>query len=96
MCSFTYQNPPTTRNLWVLSAIAFLTLWATLVPLLYRLHRQSEQGEAVWPRVARRSALVALYVSICVGLRLSTTLSWANASLLLVLIALTEVVVSTR
>jgi hypothetical protein len=96
MCSFTYQNPPIPQNRWVLTAILFPTLWATLLPLLYRLHRQPEPDETIMPRVARRSALAALYLAICMGLRLIGALSWANAVLLLVLLVLTEVVVSTR
>jgi hypothetical protein len=90
-------------------AILWLTLWATFLPLAYWVHlrRQrlprTERGmeyraaeEGIVSRAARQSALAALFVTLCLWLRMAQALNWANLILLLLLLVLTEVVLSSR
>jgi hypothetical protein len=94
--SFTYHNPPEGLNLLVALAIFGPTLWASLLPLTYRIHQRVNGTDGLMPAAARQSALAALYLSLCLGLRVMAVLNWANALFLLALFGLTEVLLSTR
>ncbi len=96
LASFTYHNPPEGWNRWIAMAILAPTLWTSLLPLVYALHRRAGQDEDAVLLAARQGALASLYLSICLGLRLVRALNWANALLLLALFVLTEVLLSTR
>jgi len=99
LASFTYFNPPVSRNRALAVAIVWLTLWATLLPLAYWIHlRRQRLGaeEGIVPRAARQSALSALFLALCLWLRLVQGLNWANLIVLLVLVVLTERVLSRR
>jgi hypothetical protein len=99
LASFTYYNPPDAWNRWIVVAILAPTLWATLLPLAYWFHlRRQRLGaeEGVVPRAARQSALAALSITVCVWLSMVRALNWANLILLLLLIVLTEVLLSSR
>jgi hypothetical protein len=96
---FTYYNPPDAWNRWVVVTVLWLTLWATLLPLAYWFHlRRQRLGaeEGIVPRAARQSALAALFVTVCLWLRMVRALNWANLILLLLLLVLTDVLLSTR
>jgi len=96
---FTYHNPPDAWNRWVVVAILALTLWATLLPLAYGLHLRWQRlgtEEGIVSRAARRSALAALAITVCVWLSMIRALSWVNLILLLLLVALTEILISSR
>ena len=94
--SFTYHNPPQGWNRWIAAAILGPALWATFLPLAYEIHLRMDRSENIVPLAARQSALAALYLTICVGLRFIQALNWANAMLLLALFVLTEVLLSAR
>ncbi len=96
LASFTYYNPPEGWNRWIAMAILGPTLWTSLLPLVYALHRQAERGEDAVLLAARQAALASLYLTICLGLRLVRALNWANALLLLALFVCTEILLSTR
>ncbi len=96
LASFTYHNPPEGWNRWIATAILGLTLWTSLLPVVYALQRQGERDEDTVLLAARQSALASLYLTICLGLRLIQALNWANALLLLALFVLTEILLSTR
>ena len=99
LVSFTYYNPPDSFNRWIVVAILALTLWATLLPLAYWFHlRRQRLGdeEGIVPRAARQSALAALSITVCVWLSMVRALNWANLILLLLLVALTEILLSSR
>ena len=96
---FTYYNPPDAFNRWIMVAILALTLWATLLPLAYWFHlRRQRLGdeEAIVARAARQSALAALSITVCVWLSMIRALNWANLLLVLLLVALTEIMLSSR
>jgi hypothetical protein len=94
--SFTYHNPPEGWNRWIATAMLGPTLWATFLPLVYLLHKGQQQREGITLVVARRTAFVALFLALCVGLRLVGALSWANAALLLALCVLVEALSSGK
>jgi hypothetical protein len=99
LASFTYYNPPGAWNRWIVVTILWLTLWATLLPLAYWFHlRRQRLGaeEGIVPRAARQSALAALFITLCLWLRMVRALNWANLILLLLLLVLTEVLLSKR
>ena len=99
LISFTYYNPPDAVNRWIMVAILALTLWATLLPLLYWFHlRRQRLGneEAIVPRAARQGALAALSITACVWLSMIRALNWANLLLVLLLAMLTETLLSSR
>jgi hypothetical protein len=99
LASFTYYNPPGALNRGIAVAILWLTLWATLMPLAYSIHLRRQRlaaEEGIVPRAARQSALVALFISLCLWLRTVQALTWVNLFLLLMLVVLTEVVLSRR
>jgi hypothetical protein len=96
---FTYHSPPNAWNRWIVVVILWLTLWATLLPLAYWFHlRRQRLGteEGIVPRAARQSALGALFVTVCLWLRMVRGLNWANLILLLLLLTLMEVLLATR
>jgi hypothetical protein len=96
---FTYYNPPDAWNRWVAVTVLWLALWATLLPLVYWFHlRRQRLGaeEGIVPRAARQSALAALFVSVCIWLHMARALNWANLALLLLLLGLTEGLLSTQ
>jgi len=94
--SFTYYNPPDLVNRWLALGMFWPTLWATTLPLAYAIHRRRRHGNDLLGRAARQSALLALFVALAVGLGFLKALNWANALLILVLIILTEALLSTR
>jgi hypothetical protein len=94
--SFTYHNPPHGWNRWIAVAILSPTLWASLLPLTYAIHLRLNHANGIMPLAARQSALTALYLTLCAGLRIIRALNWANAILLLALFVLTEILLSTR
>jgi len=94
--SFTYHNPPQGWNLWIAVSILGPTLWTTFLPLACAIHLHMDRSEDIVLFAARQSALAALYLTTCVGLRFIQALNWANAILLLALFVLTEVLLSAR
>lgn len=96
LSSFTYQNPPQGWNRWIAVAMLGPTLWASFLPLTYAVHLRMNHEDGILPSAARQSALTALYLTLCAGLRIIQALNWANAILLLALFICTEVLLSTR
>ncbi len=93
--SFTYHNPPDALNRLIALAILWLTLLATFLPLVYVVNLRLSESD-ILPRAARQSALIALFLMLCVWLRMIRALNWANAILMLSLFIMTEVLLSTR
>jgi len=96
---FTYYNPPLSWYRAVAVAVLWLAVWASLLPLAYWIHlRRQRLGaeEGIVPRAARQSALAALFITLCLWLRMMQALNWANLVLLLLLVGMTEVVLSSR
>jgi len=96
---FTYHNPPDAWNRWIVLVVLWLTLWATLLPAAYWIHLRWQRlgaEEGIVPRAARQSALIALFITLSLWLRMARALNWANLILLLLLLVLAEVLVSTR
>ncbi len=91
---FTYRNPPDAWNRWIALAMLCPTLLATLLPLLYAIHPRLGSSGSVASRAARQSALAALFLTLCVGLRMIRALNWANLMVMLSLFILTEVLLS--
>jgi cation transport ATPase len=93
---FTYNNPPTGGNRWIAVAALWPTVLFTILPPIVWLHQRLGDGDGAMARPLRQSALAALYLSICVWLRMVRALNWANASLLLILFVLTDVLLVSR
>jgi ABC-type transport system involved in multi-copper enzyme maturation permease subunit len=94
--SFTYYNPPSEANRLIALAILWPTLIVTLLlPAFFINLRLRSDGKVVL-RATRQSALVALFLTLCVWLRMIQSLSWTNAIVLLGLLGLTEVLLSAR
>jgi hypothetical protein len=116
---FTYYNPPDAWNRGIVVIVLWVTLWATLLPLVYWIHLRRQrlprtpvpttQGgipkrgvedrgteEGIVPRAARQSALAALFITLCLWLRMVRALNWAYPILLLLLLVLAEVLLATR
>jgi hypothetical protein len=96
---FTYHNPPDAWNRGIVVIVLWVTLWATLLPLVYWIHlRRQHLGaeEGIVPRAARQSALAALFITLCLWLRMVRALNWVYPILLLLLLVLVEVLISTR
>nr|MBC7245986.1 hypothetical protein [Chloroflexota bacterium] len=96
LASFTYYNPPNAWNRWIVVAALWPTLLATFLPLVYALHLRAEKLEGAISSAARQSALAALFVTLCVGLRITQALNWANALLMLLFFVVTEALLSAR
>ena len=94
--TFTYHNAPVGWNLWIATAIVAPTLWTSFLPLTHALLRRREHTEDTLFLAARRSALAALYFTLCMGLRIVGGLNWASAALLLGLFAITEILLTAR
>ena len=94
--SFTYHNPPDGWNRWLATAILGPTLWATFLPLVHLLHKGLKREGNVIPAATRQSAFAAFFVTLCVGLRFVAALTWANATLVLALFVLAEVLLSAK
>jgi cation transport ATPase len=95
LASFTYHNPPEPWNRWIAMAMLWPTLLAMLLPLVYGIHLRLNH-EDIAPRAARQSALAALFLTLCVSLRMMHALNWANVILLLLLFALADTLLSTK
>jgi len=94
--SFTYYNPPSEANRLIALAILWPTLVVTfLLPAFFINLRLRSDGGVVL-RATRHSALAALFLTLCVWLRMTQTLSWTNATLMLGLFLLSEVLLSAR
>jgi hypothetical protein len=106
---FTYYNPPDAWNRGIVVIVLWLTLWATLLPLVYWIHLRRQRlprtargvedrgaEEGIVPRAARQSALAALFITLCLWLRMVRALNWAYLILLLLLLVLAGVLISTR
>jgi len=93
---FTYYNPPEPVNRWLALGILWPTLWATLLPPAYAIHLRRKKTTDILFRATRQSALLALFVAVAIGLGFLGALNWANALLMLVLIVLTEALLSAR
>ena len=96
LASFTYYNPPHAWNRWIALAMLWPTLLTTLMPLIYAIHLYLERSGDALVRAARQSALAALFLTLCLWLRIIRALNWANAILMLVLFVLTDVLLSAR
>ena len=96
LASFTYHNPPDAWNRWIALAILWPTLLASFIPTTYAIHVRLDRSNDPLPRVARQSALAALFLTLCAWLRIIAALNWANAILMLILFALTDVLLSAR
>jgi len=93
---FTYHNPPELVNRWLALGILWPTLWATLWPPAYAMHLRRKKTTDILFRATRQSALLSLFVVVAIGLAFLGALNWANALLMLVLIILTEALLSAR
>ncbi|MGQ9492791.1 MAG: hypothetical protein ACUVR2_03370 [Anaerolineae bacterium] len=96
LASFTYYNPPDAWNKWIVMAALWPTFLATFLPVVYALHLRLDGWEGVISSAARQSALAALFVTLCIGLRMVRVLNWANAFLMLLLFIVTEALLSAR
>lgn len=94
--SFTYYNPPDLLNRWLALGILWPTLWASALVPAYALHLRRKRDNDLLFRAVRQSALLALFVVVTIGLSFLDALNWANALLILVLIVLTEALLSAR
>lgn len=94
--SFTYHNPPNALNRWIALTILWPTLLVTFLPPAYAIHVHLRSSGDIVPRATRQSALAALFLTLCVLLRMMQTINWANTTLMLVLFVLTEVLLSAR
>ena len=93
---FTYNNPPTGWNRWVVVAALWPTVVVTLLPGVLWLHHRFGEPEGAVSRSLRQCALAALYVCICFWLRIVGALNWANALLLILLFVLTDILLASR
>jgi hypothetical protein len=78
--------------------LLFVALMATFVPIAFYLNRRfasSESGEDSVPAF-RQSGLAALFLVLCVWLRMIRSLSWPVALLLLGVLGSIEVFILTR
>ncbi len=94
--SFTYYNPPEAWNRWIALAMLCPTLVTTFVPLVYATHLLLERRDGVLARAGRQGALAALFLTLCVWLRMIRALNWANALLMVTLFVLTDVLLAAR
>jgi hypothetical protein len=85
-----------TTEFWIAVAALWPTVLFTILPPIVWLHQRLGDGDGAMARPLRQSALAALYLSICVWLRMVRALNWANASLLLILFVLTDVLLVSR
>lgn len=93
---FTYNNPPTGSNRWIVVAVLWPTVLFTLLPGVHWLHQRISGPEGALSRSLRQCALAALYVCICLWLRMVRALNWANALLLILLFVLTDILLASR
>ncbi|MBC7232729.1 MAG: hypothetical protein H5T68_05755 [Chloroflexi bacterium] len=96
LASFTYYNPPDIWNRWIVVVALWPTLLTTFLPMVYMIYWRLGQQEGNMSLIARQSALAALFVTMCVALRLMQAFNWAKASLLLLLSVLVEALLSAR
>ena len=94
--SFTYHNAPGVVNRLIALAILWPTLLVTLLLPTYLVNVRLNIDDQVVLSAARQSALAALFLVLCVWLRMIHVLNWANAGLMLGLFVLTEVLLSAR
>jgi len=94
--SFTYHNAPDVLNRLIALAILWPTLLVTLLLPAYFGNLRLGNDEQVVLSAARQSALAALFLVLCLWLRMIHVLNWANAGLMLGLFMLTEVLLSAR
>lgn len=96
LASFTYYNPPDMWNRWIVLVALWPTLLTSFLPVVYVIHWRTERWEGDMSQIARRSALAALFVTLCIGLRIAHTLDWAKAVLLLLLFVSAETWLSAK
>jgi hypothetical protein len=89
--SFTYHSPPDGLNRVIAMAILWATLLVTLLLPAYFVNLRLGSDNEVVLRAARQSALAALFLVLCVWLRMSQALNWARVILMAILFLLTEV-----
>ncbi len=94
--SFTYYNPPDALNRLISLAILWPTLLATFLPPAYAINLRLRDDGDIMLRAARQSALAALFVTLCVWLRMIQALNWANTILMFGLFVMTEALLSGR
>lgn len=90
LASFTYYNPPDIWNRWIVVVALWPTLLTTFLPMIYVIHWRSERWKGNMSQVARRSALAALFVTLCIALQITQAMNWAKVVLLLLLLVLAE------
>ena len=93
---FTYNNPPEGGARWIVVAGLWPTVLFTLLPGAHWLHQRFGGPDGVLSRSLRQCALAALYVCVCLWLRMLRALNWANALLLVLLFVLTDVLLASH
>jgi len=94
--SFTYYNPPSTANRIIALALLWAALLVTLLLPAYFVNLRLRSDSEVVIRAARQSALAALFLTLCLWLRMNQALSWTGATAMLSLFVLTEVFLSAK
>lgn len=93
---FTYHNPPDAMNRLIALAVLFPTLTATLFFPAHVINSRPLLAENITGRSLRQSSLASLFITLCLWLRITRALNWFNALLILVIVVLTELVLSAR
>lgn len=91
--------PPDTVGRFLFLSLLFLAVTFSCAPLFLAVHaRLAPAGAAGYAQGAawREAGLVGLFLSLCAWLRFIRVLNWANGSLLVAVLALTEVLLLAR